>query len=600
MATIGLRNFGGMVPKLASRLLPDNLAADTENAKLYSGNLQAWRAPKLVKAIGGPVTSTYRVAYLGTDYWLNWGSDVDIVRTPLVNDTYQRRYWTGETGKGPQVNSAARIASGDPSFDLGVPINTAAITVTPGATGSALDETRFYVITYVTDWGEEGAPCLPVSATGDPTSTWTIGNLPTSTIPSNNVTKIRIYRTITGYNSSDFFYVGEKVIDATSSYADSLSNADAALNNLLESTTWDPPPSTLKGLISHPNGFLVGFSGRDVYMSVPYRPHAWPADYTVSVAYDIVGLGVVGSTIIVLTESSSYAINGIHPQSMTVAQSSIVEPCISKRSIVSFPSGVIYASNNGLVFTNGIESRIITQPIMTIEDWDRDYKSSSIIGVKYDQRYIAFDGVSGFIYDPTSQKEVFVKLKFDFAIEGAYSDETTGKVYLGSNQNVYQFDPSDTNITPYTWKSKEFVAPKPLNFGAYRIKFTVPSVLAGTDPNLISDTQAENTALSTPWNVLGGHMLGGPHRSTTKYDPERGVLGGSGLIPISSLSSATAQLFFRVYADRNVVYEAIVSDEKGHNLPGGFKADLWQFEVVSNLNIHSIDIAESRRELAAI
>lgn len=599
MVAFQVKNFGGTFPKMSDRLLPDNLGVKAENTKLYSGEIRAWRTPKMVTNIGGPVTTTYRVPYGGTDYWLNWPDDIDIIRTPLVNDSYERRYWTGESGKGPQVNSAARIAAGDPSFDLGVPVNTASITVTPGGTGSPNDETRFYVITYVTDWGEEGVPCNPVSATGDPSTSWTIGNLPTATIPANNVTKLRFYRTITGYNSVDFFYVGEQVI-GSATFTDSLSNADAALNNLLESTTFDPPPATLKGLISHPNGFLVGFSERDVYMSEPYRPHAWPVSYITSVAYNIVGLGLVGTTVIVLTESASYALTGVHPSTMSLAQSKVVEPCISKRSIVSFSRGVIYASPNGLIFTDGLNVRNATLPLMTVEYWDSTWKSGTLMGAKYDQRYIAADGKKGFIYDFEAQKEAFTTLSFTYDVDQIYTDETTGKVYLGFNQAVWQFDPSDTGVEPYSWKSKVFTAPKPVNFGVCKLRCDVPDALSGTDPGARNQLLTENAALGQPSATLGRNVIGGAYDKTISYQPYRGVLGGSGLINPDSLSSGLQQLIIRVYADDQLIYEMTDPSVDIFNLPSGFKTKKWQFEIVSNLDFQSVTFASNRTQLRSV
>ena len=600
MAFIQLKNFGGLIPKLSVRLLPDNMASVAENTKLYSGELRAWRDPKFLTSLTGGVTTTYRAKYSGSDYWLNWPDVVDIVRTPLVNDQYDRRYWTGESGKNPQVNSIQRIAAGSTAYDLGVPVNTSAITVTPSSTGTPTDEVRYYVITYLTAWGEEGVPCDPVSATGDSTASWTIGNLPTSPITANNVTKIRIYRTITGYESSDFFFVGEKTIDATSTFVDSVSNADAALNNTLESTTYYPPPTTLLGLVSHPNGFLVGFSGKDIYMSEPYQPHAWPPSYILSVPYNVVGFGIVGTTVVVLTESASFALTGTHPSVMTLAQSKVVEPCISKRSIVSFSSGVVYASENGLIFTNGLTNQNITLPIMTIEHWDKTYKSTSLIGAKYDDRYVALNGQTGFIYDFKAQKEAFTSLSFTYNIEGIYSEELSGKLYMNYNNGVYQFDPSDTNITPYTWKSKEFVAPKPLNFGAIQVRYKLPDVLSGSDPNLIAEVTSQNVALGQPLATLGNNTLGFRYDKTISYRPYRGVLGGSGLFPLSELANVSAQFLLEVYANGTLKHTQTTLQSEPFHLPSGYKADIWQFRVVSNVDIQSIDIAESKFDLASL
>jgi hypothetical protein len=136
-------------------------------------------------------------AGVNPDTWLTFDSrDVDIVRSPIVNDSYDRYYWAGD-GR-PRMNTYANIYAGTPGpYFLGVPAPTNALSVAPPA---GTDETRAYVYTFVTTFGEEGPPSPPVVATGD-AGTWALTNMDTvvpdaASRPPNF--KINIYRTVSG------------------------------------------------------------------------------------------------------------------------------------------------------------------------------------------------------------------------------------------------------------------------------------------------------------------------------------------------------------------------------------------------------------------
>ena len=48
MASVKLTKFLGEAPKISSELLPDGVAQEAFNVKLYSGDLLPYRTPKLV------------------------------------------------------------------------------------------------------------------------------------------------------------------------------------------------------------------------------------------------------------------------------------------------------------------------------------------------------------------------------------------------------------------------------------------------------------------------------------------------------------------------------------------------------------------------
>lgn len=609
MPFIKLQTFGGRVPKVSDKLLPDNLATVATNCKLYSGELRPWRLPKDIATLTGTPVTAYKLTYSGSSYWLDFDTDVDVQRAPLVNDTYERYYWTGETGKAPQINSGARIAGSNSSFDLGVVLPDTDISIAAVTGGSGPAENRYYVYTYVTGFGEEGPPSDPVLQTGNEDGTWPLtlpNNIPAAG-SNQNITHANIYRTVSGYSTTSFFYVEQVALVAggPNTHSDAASNATIALNNLLESTTWFEPPATLEGIITHPNGFLVGFDGRDIYMSYPYRPHAWPPEYVLSVDYPIVGLGQYGNTIVVLTESTPYAMSGVRPEGMTLAKSKNIEPCVSKRSIVSFDSGVLYQSNDGIISTNGISVQNITLRIMEPTDWRKNYSASTYAATKYEGRYLALDGsTDGFVLEFKEPNIALTDIAFSKTTSNVFQDVLTGDTYLLQSTKVVQWDPSDTLTDEFSWRSKIFHAPRAVNLGAAQIDFETPPDLVGTDDTLLNAVIAANSALISATttnyslNAIGSHALGSVG-ATHVYAPNKTPLGGDGLIDTDYLITAVPKLNFTVYADGTLVYQQAIDSTRVINLPSGFKAFDWQFELSGNVHVFAVDVAETPKELVS-
>ena len=302
---IHLKGFAGLRPKISDRELPSNSSTVAENTQLYSAELRGLRQPLSVADLSAEVFTVERAYRLydgavsiadAAGTWIAFDDeDRNFVRGALKNDQYDRYYAAGGAGV-PQVAAASAWAAGTPIYDLGVPAPTTAPTVTPPASGS-VDETRAYVYTFVNEWGEESAPS-PASdpATGDITGTWNLSTLDqnfTGGLTPNPLAKRRIYRTVTGTNSVDYRFVKEEDIGGgfLATATDDVSTDSVSLNESLSSNGWELPPSGLQGIVNMPNGILVGFVGRDLYFSEPYRPHAFPTSYQISVDAEIIGLG---------------------------------------------------------------------------------------------------------------------------------------------------------------------------------------------------------------------------------------------------------------------------------------------------------------------
>lgn len=615
---IKLEDFGGMIPRMSPRLLPPTAATLARNTKMLNGELRGFRAPReLADLTYEPFTvrRAYRIQYNDQYYgegehWLAFDSQtVDVVRSPIVNDRYDRYYWAGD-GR-PKYNTIQRILQGEDPFYLGIPAPLTAPSINPPA-GS--DETRTYVVTFVSAYGEESGPSPYRVATGN-AGTWALTALPTSVSESSfrNVTHKRIYRTVVGNNSALYYLVAQVALSDTA-YNDDSNDDEVVLNSTLESTTWAEPPDDLEGFVAMPNGYLVGWKGRRLCFSEPYRPWAWPAEYELSTEFEIVGLCVWGSTLIIGTKSQPYIGQGVTPASFTLQKMDAVEPCLSRRGMVATVAGAYYPSLNGLALINSAGVQIVTQDILTKEEWS-SYNPANIFAAQLGLQYIGFSSSSfGFVFNPTEPKTKLVELDRFVDVAGIETDRYTGNVNLIIADRVYDWDPENVERLWWRWRSKEFHLPKQVNFGAVKIKFNTADYEIGADITETYGTYNDARFDDGPLNELAGHALNDVELEYVDpemdeeivYDPLipqwRTPLGGGPMYPLVSLSTQVAGVRFIAYivlgGQRTKVFDRVFYDEDIIRMPVGFKRDVWQFEILANTHVYSIQIGETGKDLA--
>jgi hypothetical protein len=91
---VGTSSFRGEVPLLTPRGLPDAAAQVAVNARLDTGDLEAFRRPLHIKALahtGAPV----KTIFLLGDKWLSWQQEVEVARGIIPGDDTKRTYITG-------------------------------------------------------------------------------------------------------------------------------------------------------------------------------------------------------------------------------------------------------------------------------------------------------------------------------------------------------------------------------------------------------------------------------------------------------------------------------------------------------------------------
>lgn len=537
---------------------------------------------------GAAVTSTFTNPtglLANVQYWIGFMTD-SLVEVQLADN--------GTTG----MVSSNTYSNGAPPFINAPTTGLQDWFIYADLTTSALLEGRSYTYTWVTAYDEEGPPAPPTLVNGWSNGTWTI-DLFTPPVPDmgtlRNITKTRIYRTVPDTSGgASFFFVAEVPV-STLSYTDIVDDSVIALNNLLPSAFWYPPPEDLQGMLAMPNGMIVGFRSNELWFCEPYRPHAWPSPYVLTTEFPIVGIGVNGNAVVAATSGTPYVAQGVAPSSMVLTKAVSPEPCISRGSVLGTDYGVFYASPNGLIVVNPTtgQAQNTTETWITREKWQELVPQQGLAAIQLSSTYFGFQqgGQVGFSLEIANDTDSFTiwpqpgghRIGFNRMsspllanIQNVQIDPWTGIGLLISTQEVqgplgpaivpvvcyYDFSDPAPVIQPCTWRSKIMQQGAKTNFEAMKVYFSVP-------PNTPVQNATRNTAPTddSSWDTL-----------------ETGQYG-----------------IVRVYADGELVTtREIVNSGELLRILSGFKAEEWQFEFTSRVLISNVQIATSAKELANV
>ena len=331
-----------------------------------------------------------------------------------------------------------------------------------------------------------------------------------------NLTKLRIYRLNSGTAVAEFQYVDEieftgylgattyaegdvvaygtkyykSLVDGNSgntpgsdptyweefTYTDT--KEDTELGELLQTEGWDEPPADLQGLMLYMNSILVGFSGNQLYFSVPLYPYAWPDDYALSFTDPIVGIGQIDEYIVVLTEGAPAIVTGSDPETMSQTPLPVKQPALTQGGIVSSRAGVISTTEDGLFMVTGGGEKIITEHLYTKDQW-MDLSPADLRSVFYDDRYFGFfeGGGEGIVLDFHDPQRITTFNISDMVVYNTYSDGDNLYILALDNDpssprygtvNVYRWQGSATYLEAI-WKSKQYQYQFPFSFAFGRV-----------------------------------------------------------------------------------------------------------------------------------
>ena len=483
---LGTSVFKGMLPRVSSRNLPKESAVNAENCWLSTGFPKA--VPELSAVPNAPTTrffATLKTIFrydgdgkIATPYrFFQWTKNVDVVKMPVPQTSNKRVAWTGDLyprHTNETIMGGSFSSPGKPiSRRLGIPAPSSAprvALVTPFiADDTQIAESHSWVYTFVSDLHEEGPPSEPsalltrfFNLAGDIQSVRLTLPTAASAYPSgrgdSGVNRKRIYRTLTSASGATSFQLVAEVPLATASYTDSTQSS--ALGSELISTLWDPPPAGLEGITVMPNGVMAGFIDDDVYLSVPYQPHAWPTDYIVNVDSKVVGMSAIGVTLVVGTVESPYLISGSDPSTASPARMEFQQPCASKQSFASMGQmGVAYASDEGLVLVAPQGGQFLSKGVYDKETWQA-LNPSSIRAVYHDDAYIAFTSGDTIALDPENFGAIRVK---DTGIKAVYQDLEQDRIWVVDSTRLIKEWKTQVNsgdsARNAVWRSKQFVGP---------------------------------------------------------------------------------------------------------------------------------------------
>lgn len=514
MVAVRVSPFGGMVPAVDDRLLPDVNGALSEDTWLYNGNATGIPLPKKLIDLQTTTSKVYRIPNNFTDnihledsIWMEFShSDTDVLRSQVVDDTFDRFYWMApniEPRYAPLTTIQAQVPNVT-GYLLGIPKPLGTLVAVPSGGASATLKTVSYVQTFVSAYGEEGPPSDPVVVTGvkiDATVTLTLLAADPADLGTNrNLTKKRIYRTVVATSGvATYFFVAEVPI-AQASYADNASvatDAVVSLNAELESTNWQGPPSDLQGMVSLSNGMVVAFRENELWFCEPYRMHAWPAQYILVTEYPIVGLGVANQMLVVATEGFAYTATGINPGSINLVKAPGLLPCTSRGSIVSTTRGVFFAAPQGLVLISTAGVVIATKELIRKDRWSSLVATNTLRAAQLGDGYFGFgqarfgvfdvlafdtdaftqqdfgDARRGVLIDPTSATVAFNLQSSEDPIANVQTDAWSGEVFIIANSELRWVDIGDQTQTrhPYTWRSKIYQVAEKKNLQAMKVFF---------------------------------------------------------------------------------------------------------------------------------
>jgi hypothetical protein len=581
MAVIKLTGFTGEAPRVTPRLLPPTGAQIAQSTRLEDGELSPFRKPFPVHELDGATAGQVRTLYKHGADWLWWDKVVHAVPGPVAHD---RLYYTGD--------GVPKMRVGGVTYPLAVPAPTAKLTLTRTGSTGTITNTRLYVYTFVTEFGEESEPC-PISdeIVVSPGNTVTLSGFQ-SPPAGRAISKQRIYRSQTGTSGgTNLYFLAERDASNTN-YVDAIATDN--FSEALPSLNWNPPPDGLTGLTSMPNGIMVGFVGKDLYFCEPFRPHAWPEQYVLTTDYDIVGLAVYDTTVVVATRGNPYLVAGTAPEMMVMQRLELNLPGLNPQGMVDLGYAVAYPSHDGLVVVQGGAANVPTTNLFTRDQWLKMQPDKLVCGQFYGRffgcyDYIDIDGVEqkGMLILDLTGSQPFI-IRSQHRADALFYDVTSGALFMVMGTTVYEWDSKNAISDIYTWRSKAFVLPAPTTFGAMLCEMD-----SREDADSLAAYEAAKAAAQARSAVLfaAPSIFGELNASVLNEYPVNGdILEG---VPPGP------QVTVNVYADGELL-ASVAGAGKMMRLPGERLAREWEIEITGNVAVQELAMAGTAQELRGI
>jgi hypothetical protein len=589
------------------------VASDTTGRIYYTGD-------------GEPRVTSYALATAGTPYPYSayvlgvyppavapsaspsGGAGTDVTRVYVY--TYVAKWADGaEEESAPSPVSSSQTGKVDGTWTITIngvaPANTFTVTNSSWATSVAtltvsstfgLRVGEEIAVTGMTPTGYNTAKAA-ITALTSTTVSYAVTSNPGAFSAGGTITRIashntgsmvkRLYESVTTSGSStDYFLVSvnthgtEIPVGTTSVVRDNAVTPSSPLPSLL----WSMPPTDLECLRAFPGGVLVGISGNQVLLSVPYRPYAWPSNQRYTIATEPVAVGVFGSSVAVATSGAPEVLTGIDPAAMSQATIPQLWPCLAKRGLAQVANGVVWPTYVGLAFVGANGHDILTRALFTQEEFEAVEPSSFIASV-YDNRYYAgFANSQMLVIDNAEAANL---LYVNYPITAAWTDDRTGKFYVVRDNAILEWEGADGERLMYDWLSKEFLLAPPVNFGAAKVDADFSSTTEEDDAaqDAYDAVVTANAAIITSLAGAVPTLKAGIRTDVIGARPVR----GSALEEVPPLT--WDQLTFQLYAGGVLRLSKTITDSKPFKLPAGYKQDTVWVRLLGNVRVNSVAVA---------
>lgn len=335
-------------------------------------------------------------------------------------------------------------------------------------------ETRAYVYTGTNTWDEEGAPSPASTISVTYMQDVKIGVTPVDFTGYRTNKLMKLYRTF----GSTAVYI-ESDYEWTESYGNFVYDRywkPKAGGKMLESNDWTPPPTGLKGSALMSNGWFAAFKENTLYMSEPYRPHAWP--YSMTFPKSIRGIKAAQQSLVVTTSDGVYVVAGSHPKAAQSIKLSTPQAGIAQRCMANIDGAVAYLSNDGFILVEGTSATPdVSQKLFDRRTWRERYSSQLTYGdimlEYYDGALIGIPMSSasepkGFMIRMDDGGGSFTQLSL--TADALYQLPVNDALYYSRNGQLYQFG---TGVEiPFDWWSKDHIYQNNVTFGAGYARYT--------------------------------------------------------------------------------------------------------------------------------
>lgn len=326
------------------------------------------------------------------------------------------------------------------------------------------------------------------------------------------------------------------------------------LFDILGTDNYDPPPEGLQGLTAIQNNILVGFVGNTLYFSEPGAPHAWPAAYAVNLEHNIVGIAAISGSALVTTDSYPYIVSGSDPANiMSTSRIDANFPCLNKNSMVTMGYGIVYSTHDGLaVYSPSSGATIITKLLYNNDTWQSAIDPRTVVAEYYGDNYFASHSTGAFVFEQDPKVGGFF-VNCDYSFTASWYDPIDGIVYYvsGDDGDIYQWDDLNQPAVVQEWKSKVITTKDMINIGAARV---------------IADYTDTTTTWDTDTNTWNG---------TSEY------------------WNAAESMRFKLWVDKQLIYNEVISDSEPFRLPSGYRSDTFEFSVTGNIRVRAVHLAET-------